>query len=57
MAPPGEGRTTLGDVVLNTGDGTGVTAERAISFTALEDTSILLLELGERSNGRGGAVG
>ena len=45
-----KGGLTLGDVVLNTGDGAGVTAERAISFTALEDTSVLLLELSERSN-------
>ena len=52
-----EGGLSLGDLVLSVGDGVGVTAERAVSFTALEATSILRLELGERSNGRGGAAG
>lgn len=43
-----QGEVTLGDVVLNTGDGAGVTAERAVSLTAREETEILLLDLGEQ---------
>lgn len=43
-----QGEVTLGDVVLTTGDGAGVTAERAVSLTAQEETEILLLNLGER---------
>ena len=39
------GEVTLGDIVLTTGDGTGVTAERAVSLTAREETEILLLDL------------
>jgi len=42
-----QGEVTLGDVVLTTGDGAGVTAERAVSLTAREETEILLLDLGE----------
>jgi redox-sensitive bicupin YhaK (pirin superfamily) len=42
------GEVTLGDVVMTTGDGAGVTGERSISFTAREETEILLLDLGER---------
>jgi quercetin 2,3-dioxygenase len=41
-----EGEITLGDVVLSTGDGAGLTAERAVSLTARDDTEILLLDLG-----------
>lgn len=41
------GEVTLGDVVLSTGDGAGVTAERAVSLTALSETEILLLDLRE----------
>jgi redox-sensitive bicupin YhaK (pirin superfamily) len=41
-----EGEITLGDVVLSTGDGAGLTAERAVSFTAREEAEILLLDLG-----------
>jgi Quercetinase C-terminal cupin domain len=41
-----QGEVTLGDIVLTTGDGVGVTAERAVSFTAREETEILLLDLG-----------
>src|SRR4029453_16065813 len=41
-----EGAMTLGDIVLTTGDGAGVTAERAVSLTAREETEILLLDLG-----------
>jgi quercetin 2,3-dioxygenase len=43
-----QGEVTLGDVVLTTGDGAGVTAERAVSLTAREQTEILLLDLGEQ---------
>jgi quercetin 2,3-dioxygenase len=41
-----QGEVMLGDVVLATGDGIGVTAERAVSFTAREGTEILLVDLG-----------
>ena len=41
-----EGEITLGDVVLSSGDGAGLTAERAVSLTAREETEILLLDLG-----------
>jgi redox-sensitive bicupin YhaK (pirin superfamily) len=41
------GEATLGDVVLTTGDGAGVNADRAVSLTAREETEILLLDLGE----------
>ena len=40
-----EGEVTLGDIVLTTGDGAGVTAERAVSLTAQSETEILLLDL------------
>jgi quercetin 2,3-dioxygenase len=42
-----EGEATLGDVVLSTGDGAGITAERAVSLTAREETEILLVDLGD----------
>jgi redox-sensitive bicupin YhaK (pirin superfamily) len=41
-----QGEVTLGDVVLTTGDGAGVAAERAVSLTARGETEILLLVLG-----------
>jgi quercetin 2,3-dioxygenase len=41
-----EGEITLGDVVLSTGDGAGVTGERSVSLTAREETEILLVDLG-----------
>jgi len=41
------GEVTLGDLVLGTGDGAGVTAERAVSLTATEESDILLVDLGE----------
>jgi len=44
-----QGDATLGDIVLSTGDGVGVTAERAVSLTARVRTEILLLDLGERA--------
>jgi len=42
-----QGEVLLGDVVLTTGDGAGVTAERAVSLTAREATEILLVDLGD----------
>jgi hypothetical protein len=45
-----EGEATLGDIVLTTGDGAGVTAERAVSLTAQSETEILLLDLGEEQS-------
>jgi quercetin 2,3-dioxygenase len=44
-----QGEGMLGDVLLNTGDGVSVTAERAVSFTAREKTELLLLDLGEHA--------
>jgi len=40
-----QGEVTLGDVILTTGDGVGVTAEWAVSLTAREETEILLVDL------------
>ena len=52
------GKATLGDLVLTTGDGVGVTSERSVSLTAREPSEILLLDVGEtgstsHGNGRG----
>ncbi|HTE55961.1 MAG TPA: pirin family protein [Kofleriaceae bacterium] len=41
------GEVSLGDVVLTTGDGAGITADRAVSLTAREQSEILLFDLGE----------
>ena len=41
-----QGEVSLDDVVLVTGDGAGITAERAVSLTAREEAEILLLDLG-----------
>jgi quercetin 2,3-dioxygenase len=43
-----QGEVALGDLVLATGDGAGVTTERAVSLTAREDTEILLFDVAER---------
>jgi hypothetical protein len=43
-----QGEVTLDDVVLTTGDGAGVTAERAVSLTAREETELLLIDVGEQ---------
>jgi redox-sensitive bicupin YhaK (pirin superfamily) len=40
-----QGEITLDDLVLVTGDGAGVTAERAVSLTASESSEILLLDV------------
>lgn len=42
-----QGEARLGDVVLGTGDGAGLTAERLVSLTANEETEILLVDVGE----------
>jgi redox-sensitive bicupin YhaK (pirin superfamily) len=42
-----QGEVTLGDIVLCTGDGAGVAAERAVSLTASEESEVLLVDLGE----------
>jgi hypothetical protein len=39
------GRVTLAELVLTTGDGVGVTAERAVSITARDASEVLLLDL------------
>jgi quercetin 2,3-dioxygenase len=41
------GEATLGDVGMTAGDGAGITAERAVSFTAQEETEILLVDVRE----------
>ena len=41
-----EGELTLGGVILVSGDGAGLTAERVVSFTAREETEVLLVDLG-----------
>jgi redox-sensitive bicupin YhaK (pirin superfamily) len=51
-----QGEVTLGDIVLTTGDGAGVAAERAVSLTTREETEVLLVDLGApwpRSPGNG----
>ena len=42
------GAVTLRDAVLGTGDGAAISGERPVSFTAQEETEILLLDLFER---------
>lgn len=42
-----QGEVALGDAILTTGDGVGVTAERTVSLTAREETEILLLDLAD----------
>jgi redox-sensitive bicupin YhaK (pirin superfamily) len=46
-----EGEIALGDVVLSSGDAAGVTAERAVSLTARDETEILLVDLGAERPG------
>ena len=43
-----QGEVSLGDDILTSGDGAGMTAELAVSLTAREDTELLLLDVGER---------
>ena len=42
------GEVTLGDIVLEVGDGAGITEERAVSLTAREETEILLVDLAQQ---------
>lgn len=42
------GQVTLGDAALFAGDGVGISGERPVSFTAREETEVLLLDLLER---------
>lgn len=42
------GDVAIRDDVLTAGDGVGFTAERAVSFTAREESEVLLFDLGER---------
>jgi quercetin 2,3-dioxygenase len=48
------GEVTMGDSVLGTGDGAGVTIERSVSLTAWGEAEILLLDLGEVASAEGG---
>ena len=41
-----EGEVSLVDLLLSSGDGAGLTAERAASLTAREETELLLVDLG-----------
>ena len=45
-----QGEVTFGDLVLTTGDGAGVTAERSVSLTAREDSEILLVDVAEHQD-------
>jgi redox-sensitive bicupin YhaK (pirin superfamily) len=45
------GNVIVGDIVLNVGDGLGFTAERSVSARALENSEILLIDLGTESPG------
>ena len=42
-----QGEVALGDQILTTGDGAGVSDARAVSFTARERTEVLMLDVGE----------
>lgn len=42
-----QGEVALGDVVLETGDGAGISADRAVSITARQMTEILLVNLSQ----------
>lgn len=44
-----QGEVTLGDSVLTTGDGAGITTAHAVSLTARQETEILLLDMGEQA--------
>ena len=48
------GSADFGTVTLNTGDGAGLSAERALSLTARKETEVLLLDLGPASWRLGG---
>lgn len=42
-----KGEVTMGDMVVGTGDGAGLSGERAVSVTARAETELLLVDLGE----------
>ena len=42
------GRVALADLVLSTGDGVGVSAERGVSLTSQLETELLLVDIGEQ---------
>jgi redox-sensitive bicupin YhaK (pirin superfamily) len=46
-----QGEIAFGDLVLTTGDGAGVTAERSVSLTARDATELLLLDVVEHDAG------
>lgn len=52
-----QGEVTLGDLVLTTGDGAGVTTERAVSLTARESSEILLFDVAEHQLAARGSRG
>lgn len=39
------GEVALGDLILSRGDGVGLTAERSVSFTANQETEVLLIDV------------
>jgi hypothetical protein len=41
-----QGEVILGNAILTTGDGAGLTAERAVSLTAWEESEFLFVDLG-----------
>jgi hypothetical protein len=41
-----QGQVTVHDTVLSTGDGIGISAQLAVSFTAREETEVLLFDVG-----------
>ena len=43
-----QGEAAIDGLLLTSGDGVGITAERAVSLTAREETEILLVDLGEQ---------
>ncbi len=43
-----QGEVTLGNLVLTTGDGIGISAERGVSLTARTEAELLLVDLGEQ---------
>ena len=46
-----DGEVALGDVILESGDGAGICADRAVSLTAREPSEILLLDLWPHGRG------
>ena len=42
-----QGEVALGDIALTSGDGAGLQAERSVSFTAIERTELLLIDVGD----------